>query len=118
LKIGLAFNFSLALLRPKISAAFLIACFGLTGICLHSAPARAQATNYKEAKAQATKAYSGGDYASAATLFQKAFDFSPRGNLLYNIGLCHEKAGAVTEAIKFYQRFIDAVPNSNRRAAL
>ena len=82
----------------------------LLGICGHASNAYAQAKNYAEAKAKAKTAYRSGDYAGAAKLFKQAFDFSPRGNLLYNVGLCYEKAGAVTEAIKFYQRFIDAVP--------
>jgi len=80
--------------------------------------ALAQASDYEDAKRQAAKAFKGGDFARAAGLFRQAFDFSPRGNLLFNIGFCYEKSGNRLEAIKYYKRFLDAVPNSNRRSTV
>ena len=89
----------------------------LGGICLPQT-ARAQSNSYAEAKQKAKTAYKAGQYEAAAKHFRQAFDFSPRGSLLYNIGFCYEKAGLTAEAIRFYQRFIDAVPDSPKRAAL
>ena len=76
----------------------------------------AQASDYEDAKRQAAEAFKGGDFDTAARLFRQAFDFSPRGNLLFNVGFCYEKAGNRLEAIKYYKRFLDAVPNSPRRS--
>ena len=42
----------------------------------------------------------------------------PKGALLYNIGLCYERAGRLTDALTFYQRFIDAQPESPKRPAV
>ncbi len=94
---------------PRLTcAAFLVA--------LTAAPVVAQ--DYAETKAKATQAYKAGNYDEAASLFQEAFDLEPRGNLLYNIGLCYDKAGKTTEAVSFYQRYIEAVPGAKRRPAV
>ncbi len=73
---------------------------------------------YTAAKQRAADAFKDGRYDVAAQLFKEAFDAQPHGNLLYNIGLCYEKSGDVTNAVTYYQRFIDAVPNSPKRPAL
>jgi hypothetical protein len=104
----------------RVASAFILALSAVCivgGVCIPQT-ATAQSTSYVEAKQKAKVAYKAGQYQAAAKHFRQAFDFSPRGALLYNIGLCYEKAESFEEAIRFYQRFIDAVPSSSRRSAL
>ena len=85
-----------------------------------AAPAWANEENpeYTRAKAEASRAFQAKDYAGAAQLFEQAFNAEPRGNLLYNIGLCWEKANDVGKAVVFYERFVSAMPNSPKRPAV
>lgn len=79
------------------------------------AGALAQGGGYEEARTQAVEAYKSGDYARAAELFRQAFEIEPKGNLLYNIAVCYDKAGNAVDAVTWYQKFVDAVPDSPKR---
>lgn len=78
--------------------------------CALWSPAFAQ--GYDELKAQASGAYRAGNYEEAAILFEQAFEAEPRGNLLYNIALCYDKAGNTAKAVAFYDRYLGAVPDT------
>lgn len=78
----------------------------------------AQSAEYSAAKQRGSGAFREGRFEEAAEYFKEAFSIEPRGNLLYNIGLCYEKAGRNEEAVKFYQRFVAALPNSPKRPAV
>ena len=73
---------------------------------------------YLEARDRARTEFKAGRYLEAAQAFEQAFGYTSKGNLLYNIGLCYEKAGEVVTAVKFYQRFIDAMPGSKQRPSV
>ncbi|MFN3203012.1 MAG: PEGA domain-containing protein [Bradymonadia bacterium] len=60
-------------------------------------------------------AFKAGRFKEAAELFRQAFEIDPRGNLLFNVAICYEKAGDTIAAVKFYERFIAAVPNARNR---
>lgn len=84
-----------------------------------ASPALAQDdARYEELRAKGADAFSAGRFEEAATLFQQAFEASPKGNLLYNIGLCYEKAGNNAQAVAFYERFTAAMPGSPKRPAV
>ncbi len=70
---------------------------------------------YDRIRQEAVRAYQAGEYDKAAGLFEQAFNVQPLGNLLYNIAACHDKAGHQVEAVTWYQRFMDAVPDSPKR---
>ena len=70
---------------------------------------------YQAAHGRGTTAFNSGQFAECAEEFRQAFNIEPRGNLLYNIAFCYEKANDLPNAITFYQRFIDAVPTSPKR---
>lgn len=80
--------------------------------------AQAESTAYAEAHSRGTAAFNAGRFEEAAQHFKEAFAAEPRGNLLYNIGLCYEKVGRVEDAVAYYQRFVDALPNSPKRPAV
>ena len=58
----------------------------------------------KESHAQ----YEAGDYAKAAETLLKAYELKPVPALLFNVARTYEKAGNTDQAIRFYQRYIDA----------
>ncbi|MCA9526752.1 MAG: PEGA domain-containing protein, partial [Myxococcales bacterium] len=89
-------------------------CLALTAPTLSFA----QSADYSAAKQRGSSAFQAGNFEEAAEYFKEAFSIEPRGNLLYNIGLCYEKAGRTDEAVKFYQRFVSALPNSPKRPAV
>lgn len=70
---------------------------------------------YDAMRQRAIQAFQAGEFAKAADLFEQAFTLNPQGNLLYNIGMCHDKAGNTVDAVTWYQRFMDAVPDSPKR---
>lgn len=70
---------------------------------------------YTAAVSTAKQAFAAGDFLRAAASFEEAFSIEAKGNLLYNIAVCYEKAGKVPEAVANYERFIDAVPGTPLR---
>lgn len=93
----------------------------LAGCLVLAAPAVSWAGDnpeYDRVKGEAKVAFKARRYEEAADLFRQAFDIEPRGNLLYNIGFCYEKSGDIRQAISNYERFVEAVPGSAKRAAV
>lgn len=103
---------SLRWILAVLSASACVLAVAAPGVAL------AQDAQYEEARQKAKTAFAGGDYEEAALLFREAFDITPRGNLLYNIGLCYERAGNATQAVVFYERFVQALPESPKRPAV
>lgn len=52
--------------------------------------------------------YQAGDYAAAAQTLLQAYELEPVPALLFNVAKTFEKAGNVEQAMRFYQRYIDA----------
>lgn len=83
---------------------------------LHSGSAWAQQNaQFADLRSKGKTAFSNGQYEEAARFFRQAFEIEPLGSLLYNIGLCYEKAGDATNAIVYYERFVAAMPGSPQR---
>lgn len=94
---------------------------GLLALLVLLAPAWASAQDnpaYQSAYERGDQAFKEGRFDVCAEEFRSAFNIEPRGNLLYNIAFCYEKANDLTNAVSFYQRFVDAVPNSPKRPAV
>ena len=58
----------------------------------------------KQSQAQ----YQAGDYTAAAETLLKAYELKPVSRLLFNIAKTYEKADNGEQAMRFYQRYIDA----------
>ena len=56
----------------------------------------------------AQKQYKNEQYVESAETLLKAYDLRPVAKLLYNSARAHEKAGDDEQAMRFYQRYIDA----------
>lgn len=95
-----------------------IVFWALASVFLAPSVGWAQGDRYEEVRANAKSAFAKGEFEEAALLFREAFDITPKGNLLYNIGLCYERAGNVQQAIIYYERFVQALPGSPKRPAV
>lgn len=61
-------------------------------------------------------AFSRGDFATAATEFERAYALSRRAQLLYNIGRAYQEQLRLEDAHRAFQHYLDAVPNAPDRA--
>lgn len=70
----------------------------------------------REAKALEKKS----DWEGALAEYEKAYELSPQPALLYRMGKAAEEAGKLREAIDYYERFVEALPEENaaRKVAL
>lgn len=87
-------------------------------LCAASPAAAQDNPAYQSAYERGDQAFKEGRFDVCAEEFRQAFNIEPRGNLLYNIGFCYEKANDLANAVTFYQRFVEAVPNSPKRPAI
>lgn len=69
----------------------------------------------KKAYNDARKAYSDGDFATAAEQFKQAYSYDPKPQLLFNIGQSLKEAGELNEAVGFFTRYLEEVPKAPNR---
>jgi len=62
------------------------------------------------------EAFSRGDFAGAATAFERAYLLSRRPQLLYNLGTAYDRLHRWERARESFQRYLDAVPDAPDRA--
>jgi len=62
------------------------------------------------------EAFSRGDFAGAATAFERAYLLSRRPQLLYNLGTAYDRLHRWERAREAFQRYLDAVPDAPDRA--
>lgn len=63
-------------------------------------------------------AFDEGRYQAALDLFSRAYDLSHLADLLYNIGLAHDRMRHDREALDAFQRYLAAVPAAVNRPAV
>lgn len=104
------------LIQPFLFAATFV-------LLLLSSPVEAQPTDdsakvaqAEEHKRQAQAYYRAETFDKAAEEFQRAYELAPTPNLLFNIGLCHEKHGNAEEAVLHYELFVEAAPDAAKAA--
>jgi tetratricopeptide (TPR) repeat protein len=87
----------------------------LVATALVADPARAQPlTERGQAAAhvrQAQAYFQRGDFDRALAEYQAAFDLAPEPGLLFNIGLCHDRANRPEPALEAFRRYIALAPN-------
>lgn len=104
----------------KLTLWAVIASMGLSPATLWAQPKAEGAEEqvdpaFTQTLEEGNAAFKAGRYKEAATLFRQAFEIDPRGNLLYNVAVCYEKAGDKVVALKFYEQYISAVPGAPNR---
>ncbi len=61
-----------------------------------------------------TRAYDAGRFDEALDRYETAYELSQRPQLLYNIAVTHDRLDHKREAATFYERFVEALPDSPR----
>jgi tetratricopeptide (TPR) repeat protein len=64
---------------------------------------------------RATRAYDLQKYQEAIEEYQKAYEISGDPPMLYNIGQAYRLADQPTEAVRYYRRFLQRMPNARNR---
>ena len=85
---------------------------GLFAVITAPAPVDAQRRTAQIVKKEAVEAFKAKDYRQAAILFQELYMQTSNANLLYNVGLCQQRAGMDTEALESLEKFLTQAPNS------
>lgn len=87
----------------------------LVAIALVATPARAQPLTQRGQAAahvrQAQAYFQRGDFDRALAEYQAAFDLSPEPGLIFNIGLCHDRANRPEPALEAFRRYIALAPD-------
>ena len=92
--------------HAALAAAVLLLAVPAVARAKSAAPsARAEVTRLAKLSHQQ---YQAGDYAAAAQTLLQAYELEPVPALLFNVAKTFEKAGNVEQAMRFYQRYIDA----------
>lgn len=92
-------------MRISVIAMVVIGC--LAGVA-RAQPDKAAA---QAAFAEGQQRYAAGEYLPAAMKFETAFAFDPDPVYLFNVAQAYRLGNACTQAVSFYRRFLEAVPN-------
>jgi tetratricopeptide (TPR) repeat protein len=85
-----------------------------------AAPPEPSAQDAEAAKAlfkKATAHFQRERFADALAGFSEAYAKDPRPGFLFNIAQCHRQLGDHTNAVKFFERYLQEAPNAPNRAA-
>lgn len=96
----------------------LLLSVAITSLSVPAASAQGTDTSDEEARALFSAgrlAYEAGDYAHALEDFTRAYERSPRPELLFNIGQAADRLRRDEEALDAYRRFLEGVPDSPNR---
>ena len=81
-------------------------------LALSSNASAGERARSKRAFEEAERRYNLGEFEAALALFREAYDAAPLPDLLFNIAQCHRNLGHTTEAIFFFERFLEQRPNT------
>jgi tetratricopeptide (TPR) repeat protein len=91
----------------------------LLALLLLCGVARAESPNELEAKrrfGEGQKLFDKARYAEALVEFQRSHELSGYPAILHKIALCHDQLGHAADAIAAYRKYLEADPQSERRA--
>lgn len=111
-----------ATLRRLMSVTLALTVLGLTPLnqaleLLGPSVADAQSNPREARKAfrEATQAYKDGDFTKAAELFERAYSFDAKPQLLFNIGQAYKDAGDYESSERYFQRYLEELPSAPNR---
>ena len=64
------------------------------------------------------EAYQNGEFEKAIPFLEKAYEILPNPGFHYRIALAHERAGHPAEALEYYEKFLEAKPDSAKRGQI
>ncbi|MFP2923639.1 PEGA domain-containing protein [Pyxidicoccus sp. 3LG] len=101
--------------HPRATSPVLLALLlTLSGTGALAADATAR-TAARRAFERGTRLYQQARYAEAAASFEEAYGQVPNGVVLYNLGQCYEKLGALDKAVSAYREYLRLVPRAKDR---
>lgn len=62
--------------------------------------------------------YNAGNFEEAVPLFEQAYEISKKPELHYRIALSHENAGNPKKAVEYYEKFLEARPETDKRGKI
>ena len=98
------------LVLPKCNQLFCLV--GFLSLLAFPSSAQTSAERTNSVKKQAVQAFKAKEYSRAADLFQELYVQTSNGNLLYNVGLCQQRAGLEAKALKTLKKFVAQMPTS------
>lgn len=69
----------------------------------------------KEAYQRGAQAYAKHQYSAAASAFEEGYRLKPHPAFLFNLALTHRAMGQPQQAIGYYERYLEALPNAPDR---
>lgn len=73
--------------------------------------ARADDANARSHFRQGLAFFRAGDYDRAISEYQLSYDLSPQPDLIFDIALCHDRAGRPEQALQSYRRYLELAPD-------
>jgi tetratricopeptide (TPR) repeat protein len=104
-------------MRFLLVLAVMCSCLVSTsGVAAQSSQSRdARIAQAKKAFAAGTRAYANGEFKTALTSFQRAYDLTDSPDLLYNIATVSDRMRRDEEALEAYEGYLEARPKSADR---
>jgi len=105
--------------RTSLATSFALALLGTMALGAMRAPSvmaqseREQLQMAREAMERGQDAYLAERWDEAAAAFLEAYRARPFSAFLYNAGIAYERAPNVPEAIRFYERYVEAEPDAS-----
>jgi tetratricopeptide (TPR) repeat protein len=105
---------------PRAAGALMAAAVLAAVLVAAPRPAQAQMTQAQKDEVKlhyqrATRAYDLQKYQEAIDEYQKAYEISGDPPMLYNIAQAYRLADQPTEAVRYYRRFLQRMPNARNR---
>jgi tetratricopeptide (TPR) repeat protein len=93
----------------------LLALVALVVVALLGGDARAQSASDRAKAAEHSRQglayFKSGDFDRAIAEYQTAFDLSAEPDLIFNIALCHDRAGRPIPALQGFRRYLELAPS-------
>jgi len=101
----------------------LLTWLAMTSFALAQESAPTEQMEGRDAQARAAyqiaaAAFTEGQFERALTQFQRAYELSPRPQLLFNIGTTHDRLRHSEPALQAFERYLAAVPDAPNRASV
>jgi|GEM_PF-2121525 len=98
------------------SLSLAVSTSGLVAQAHAAEPPAAESDEVVELDAQANAAYQAGAFESAAKMFAELYERTDDPNYLYNLSVCHDRAGALQDALDALDRYAAESPDHDEDA--
>jgi hypothetical protein len=96
----------------RLALCAVLAGFSVVYVQPVAAQSNAELREAKKLYQSGKKQYRADNYEDALDLFRESFELSKRPELLYNIGLSYRSLGQLSEAVIYFQRYLEESPEA------